>query len=73
VPHRGGWKVRKKLLFKKENQTEKNKPLRNTVPAVYQSKGEQGLRDFVKKNKDKISSTFIADFAKYQPAYGEKT
>jgi tetratricopeptide (TPR) repeat protein len=41
-----------------------NKQLKEEILAAYQSGGKQGLRDFVKKNKDNISNKFIKDFAK---------
>jgi CHAT domain-containing protein/predicted negative regulator of RcsB-dependent stress response len=54
------------LVFSREKQVDedKNKKLREEILTVYQSLGEQGLLDFVKKKKDKISNTFIIDCAK---------
>jgi CHAT domain-containing protein/Tfp pilus assembly protein PilF len=37
--------------------------LREEILAVYKSAGKQGLLDFMKKQKDKISNTFIIAFA----------
>ena len=47
---------------KQVNENE-NKKLREEILTVYQSIGEQGLRDFMKKKKDKIANKFIVDFA----------
>jgi CHAT domain-containing protein/Tfp pilus assembly protein PilF len=51
------------FIFPQEKQADPEKNLREEILAVYQSKGEQGLRDFVKKQKDKITNKFIVDFA----------
>jgi CHAT domain-containing protein/predicted negative regulator of RcsB-dependent stress response len=48
----------------KQLNEDKDKKLREEILSVYQSKGEQGLRDFVKKEKEKITNKFIVDFAK---------
>jgi hypothetical protein len=52
-------------IFSQEKQMndDKDKKLRNEILSVYQSKGEQGLRDFVQSNTDKIANKFIVDFA----------
>lgn len=46
-----------------DNQEKEVQQLREEILAAYQSGGEQGLLDFVKKQKDKISNKFIVDFA----------
>jgi len=51
------------LVLGQEKQDNQEKQLRDEILSVYQAKGEQGLRDFVKKQKDKISNKFIVDFA----------
>jgi tetratricopeptide (TPR) repeat protein len=52
------------IVFAQDKQGDDNKELREEILAVYKSRGEKGLRDYVKKNQDKISNTFIVDFAK---------
>jgi CHAT domain-containing protein/Tfp pilus assembly protein PilF len=51
------------LVFPQEKQADPEKKLREEILAVYQSKGEQGIRGFFKKEKDKITNKFIVDFA----------
>jgi CHAT domain-containing protein/tetratricopeptide (TPR) repeat protein len=48
----------------KQVNADKDKQLREEILEVYQSKGEQGLRDFVIKEKEKITNKFIVDLAK---------
>ena len=47
----------------KNKNANDDKPLREEVLTVYQSGGEQGLRNFIKKQGDKITNKFIVDFA----------
>jgi CHAT domain-containing protein/predicted negative regulator of RcsB-dependent stress response len=47
----------------KSGNADKDRQLREEILAVYKSKGEQGLLDFFRKKKDKISNKFIVDFA----------
>ena len=51
------------FIFPQEKHADTEKKLRKEILAVYQSKGEQGLRDFFQKQKDKITNKFIVDFA----------
>ena len=51
------------FVFGQDKPDEQDKQLREEILAVYKSGGEQGLRGFVKKQKDKISNKFIVDFA----------
>lgn len=52
------------LVFGQEKtKTDKDKKMREEILSIYQSKGEKGLLDFVKKQGDKISNKFIVDFA----------
>ncbi|MFC2146412.1 CHAT domain-containing protein [Acidobacteriota bacterium] len=51
------------LVLPRDKQVDESKQLREGILAAYKSGGEQGLRDFVKKQKDKISNKFIVDFA----------
>jgi CHAT domain-containing protein len=51
------------LVFSREEQNKADNQLREQILAAYQPGGEQGLLDFVKKEKDKISNKFIVDFA----------
>ena len=46
-----------------DKQDKQDKQLREEILAAYKSGGDQGLRHFVKKQKDKISNKFIVDFA----------
>jgi tetratricopeptide (TPR) repeat protein len=50
-------------VFLQEKQSDREKQLREEIIIVYQSKGEQGLRDFFKKNKKQITNKFILNFA----------
>ncbi|MCX6580188.1 MAG: CHAT domain-containing protein [Candidatus Aminicenantes bacterium] len=47
----------------KQGIEDKDKGLREEILAVYQSKGEQGLRDFFKERGKEITGKFIVDFA----------
>jgi len=47
----------------KQGIEDKDKGLREEILAVYQSKGEQGLRDFFKEKGNEITGKFIVDFA----------
>jgi CHAT domain-containing protein/predicted negative regulator of RcsB-dependent stress response len=47
-----------------DRQRNNSTELKEEILAVYKNKGEQGVRDFVKKQKDKISNNFIVHFAK---------
>jgi CHAT domain-containing protein/Tfp pilus assembly protein PilF len=47
----------------KKIDTEQDKKLREEILSIYKSKGEEGLRGFVKDKKDTISNKFIVDFA----------
>ena len=51
------------LVFGQENQVDNDTRLKEEILAVYKSAGEEGLRDLVLKNNDKISNKFIGDFA----------
>ena len=53
-------------IFSQDKQAndDKDKKLIEKILAVHQSKGEQGLRDFFKKKKDKISNQFIVQLSK---------
>ena len=51
------------FIIPQEKQADPEKNLREEILSVYQSKGEQWLRDFFKKEKDKITNKFIVDFA----------
>jgi tetratricopeptide (TPR) repeat protein len=42
---------------------ENNEKLKADILSLFKSKGEEGLRNFVKKHNDKISNQFIVDFA----------
>jgi CHAT domain-containing protein/predicted negative regulator of RcsB-dependent stress response len=42
---------------------DKNKKLKGEILNVFESKGEEGLRSFLKNKKDKISNEFILDLA----------
>ncbi len=50
-------------VFPQAQQADPVMKLREETLAVYQAKGEQGLRDFFKKSKNRITNTFIVDFA----------
>ena len=50
-------------LCQNNNPTDDDeKKLREEIIALYQSKGDPGVRDFVNKKKDKITHKFIEDF-----------
>jgi CHAT domain-containing protein/Tfp pilus assembly protein PilF len=49
---------------------ENNEKLKTDILSLFKSKGEEGLRNYVKKHKDKISNQFIIDLAK--AGYKEK-
>ncbi len=49
--------------FGQDKQVTQDKQLREEIIAAYQSGGERGLLDSVKKNKEKISDRFILGFA----------
>lgn len=53
------------VVFSQEKQVseDKDKGLRDQILAVYQSGGEQGLRDFFKQKEKEITGKFIIDFA----------
>ncbi|UCH93156.1 MAG: tetratricopeptide repeat protein [Candidatus Aminicenantes bacterium] len=51
------------VVFSQDKQDDESKQLREEILAVYQAKGDQGLRNFVKKKKNQITNTFIVDFA----------
>jgi CHAT domain-containing protein len=51
------------FVLGQEKQADENRQLREEILDVYKSDGEQGLRDFMEKQKDKISNKFIVDFA----------
>lgn len=53
------------VVFSQEKQgvEDKDKGLREEILAVYQSGGEQGLRDFFKQKGKEINGKFIVDFA----------
>jgi len=51
------------LIFSQEKQVGPVEKLREEILAVYQAKGESGLREFFKKSKNRISNKFIVDFA----------
>jgi CHAT domain-containing protein len=51
------------VVFPQEKQTDPVMKLREEILAVYQAKGEQGLREFFKKSKNRITNKFILDFA----------
>lgn len=57
----------------KTDDLEKDKKLREEILAVYQSKGKEGLQDFLKKKINDISNKFIVDLAEsgYQERNGE--
>ena len=50
------------IVFAQNKVTNEDQQLREEILAVYQSRGEKGLTDFVKRNQDKISNKFIVDF-----------
>jgi len=52
------------FVFLQEKQADPGEKLREEILAVYQANGEQGLRDFLKKSKNRITNKFIVDFAK---------
>jgi CHAT domain-containing protein/Tfp pilus assembly protein PilF len=52
------------FVFSQEKQADPVEKLREEIMAVYQAKGEQGVRDFFKKRKNQITNKFIVDFAK---------
>jgi tetratricopeptide (TPR) repeat protein len=47
----------------KQANEDKDKKLREEILTVYQTKGELGLRDFIKKSKNQLANKFILDFA----------
>jgi CHAT domain-containing protein/predicted negative regulator of RcsB-dependent stress response len=47
------------LVFGQEKQADNDKKLKEEILAVYKSSGEEGLRDFVKDDEDKIPKKFI--------------
>jgi CHAT domain-containing protein/predicted negative regulator of RcsB-dependent stress response len=51
------------FVFSQDKESNEDQKLREEIIAVYQSKGEQGLRDFFKKNKKQITNKFILDFS----------
>lgn len=51
------------LFFAQDKQKDDSKQLREEILSVYEAKGEQGLQDFVKKRKEKISNKFIWNLA----------
>lgn len=51
------------VAFPQEKQADPVMKLREEILAVYQAKGESGLREFFKKSKNRISKKFILDFA----------
>lgn len=51
------------FVFGMENQAENDKKLKEEILAVYESEGEEGLRNFVKSRKDHITNKFISGFA----------
>jgi CHAT domain-containing protein/uncharacterized protein HemY len=52
------------IVFCQENQINGNKKLKEEILAVFKTGGEEGLRDFVKTNKDRIENKFIVNIAK---------
>jgi hypothetical protein len=52
------------FVFCQENQTESEEKLKEEILAVYKSKGEEGLRNFVKDKRDSIENKFIVELAK---------
>jgi len=53
------------FVFGQERQgdDDKDKKLRDEILSVYKAEGEKGLRDFVKKNQDRVPNKFVLDFA----------
>jgi CHAT domain-containing protein/Tfp pilus assembly protein PilF len=51
------------IVFCQENQINDNKKLKEEILAVFKTGSEEGLRDFVKSNKDSIENKFIVNFA----------
>lgn len=51
------------FIFGQENQTDKDKKLKEDILAVYKSKGEEGLRNFVKDKRSSIEIKFIVELA----------
>lgn len=51
------------LVLGQNEPADDDKRLREEILSVYQAKGEQGLRYFVRKQKDKIPNRFVTNFA----------